>query len=289
MSVENVNGNDLKGNDLNGGNVKADSVAPTAPSPHITRRDIRAVIIWDFDGTVYRSPAVCRRYGEEIALSLGPEDREEYLAMLDRYLRGEGGVDAADGWGAAVRLVAAYPLVAGRQHASAGQWSEEFRRTREYMDSGDCPLEVPAGLPEAVSRMRTASRHVLVTNTPSWGVFALLERLGVADCFDEVVCEAGKPARLAARVTAAASIYELPMRAVMSVGDHYGNDVAPVLAVGAAAAHVNPYRAGPARAASQHGSGDAVHLEAKTLEELLPAIEGWVATAGDGEDREHGT
>ncbi len=281
---------------------------PAAPAtPHILRRPVTAVVFWDFDGTVYRAPAGCRRYGEEIARWLAPGQRGEYLASLDQYLSGQGGIHAADGWEAAVELAARY-LVAGdgvgstagdgvRSTAGEGpsdedrpsdvpppagppagpsalspsRFHEEFRRAREYMESGECPLEVPRGLPEAIARMRPISRHILLTNTPAFGVYRLLHRLGIAQCFDEVVCEAAKPTLLPARLAAAASVYGLQMPSVLCVGDHFDNDVAPALAARAAGAYVNAYGAGPAGAAD---------FEGPVLEAILSDIERWVSTAG---------
>ena len=282
--------------------------ASAPATPHIRRRPVAAVVFWDFDGTVYRAPAGCRRYGEEISRSLSPADQEEYLARLDQYLSGRGDIGAADGWEAAVELAAQYPLAAqyslaapsppsgederggaGQMRADGrvtskeghalgqGRWHDEFRRAREYLEGGSCPLEVPAGLPEAISRMRSVSRHVLVTNTPSFGVYGLLQRLGVAGCFDEVVCEAVKPAFLPARLSGAAAVYSLKMRSVLCVGDHFGNDVAPALAAGAAGAYINAYGVGPT------GKAD---FEGPVLEAMLPGIEAWVAAAGDGPLRE---
>ena len=261
--------------------------ASAPATPHIRRRPVAAVVFWDFDGTVYRAPAGCRRYGEEISRSLSPADQEEYLARLDQYLSGRGDIGAADGWEAAVELAARYSFAAhfspsgdaGKEGHALGQgrWHDEFRRAREYLEGGSCPLEVPAGLPEAISRMRSASRHVLVTNTPSFGVYGLLQRLGVAGCFDEVVCEAVKPAFLPARLSGAAAVYGLEMGAVLCVGDHFGNDVAPALAAGAAGAYINAYGVGPT------GKAD---FEGPVLEAMLPGIEAWVAAAGDGPLRE---
>jgi FMN phosphatase YigB (HAD superfamily) len=275
--------------------MKAQPPASAPATPHIRRRPVAAVVFWDFDGTVYRAPAGCRRYGEEISRSLRPADRGEYLARLDQYLSGRGGIGAPDGWEAAAELAAQYSLAAHSppegederggepgngtsaratskegQALGQGRWHEEFRRAREYLEGGACPLEVPAGLPDAISRMRPVSRHVLVTNTPSFGVYGLLQRLGVAGCFDEVVCEAAKPALLPARLSGAAAVYGLEMGAVLCVGDHFGNDVAPALAAGAAGAYINAYGAGPAGAAD---------FEGPVLEAMLPELQGWVAAA----------
>ena len=121
--------------------------------------------------------------------------------------------------------------------------------------------------------MRPVSRHVLVTNTPAFGVYRLLGRLGVAECFDEVVCEAAKPTLLPARLSAAAAIYGLEMPSVLCVGDHFYNDVAPALAAGATGAYVNAYGTGPAGAAD---------FEGPVLEAIISDIERWVSSAGAG-------
>ena len=95
------------------------------------------MVFWDFDGTIYRAPAGCRRYGEEIARSLLAAQRGEYLARLDQYLARQGGIDAQDGWEAAVELAAQYPLAddggGSSRPEGQGRWQEEFRLAREYL------------------------------------------------------------------------------------------------------------------------------------------------------------
>ncbi|MGH3417394.1 MAG: enhanced intracellular survival protein Eis, partial [Actinocrinis sp.] len=56
------------------------------------------LLLVDFDGTVYRGAAPARAYAARIAASLTAARRAGYLAAMDRFLRGDGGVEAADGW-----------------------------------------------------------------------------------------------------------------------------------------------------------------------------------------------
>jgi FMN phosphatase YigB (HAD superfamily) len=229
------------------------------------RRSVRSAILWDFDGTVYRAPAACQRYAEEISRSLPPAQRPAYLERVERYLRGEGGVQAADGWEAAV--------MAAEGEDDPSRRREAFRRAREYLQSGHCRVDVPAGLRETVERLRPVCRQFLLSNTPAYGVFGLLQRLGLADLFDEVVCEAGKPASLPARIAAVRGVFGLPAHRVLSAGDHFPNDIAPALGAGAATAYIDPFRAGPTALAT---------FEASTLEALLAPIEAWGAAEGAG-------
>ncbi|MGH9060692.1 MAG: HAD family hydrolase, partial [Acidimicrobiales bacterium] len=219
---------------------------------------VSSVIVWDLDGTVYRSQAACRHYGEQIALTMAPERRAPYLDRLDAFLGMKGGLEAADGWEAAV-------IAAGGRPGDHQAWAEAFAATRLFMLGDGCDLEIPAGLTDLATRLRPAARLVLASNTPTSGVLPLLDRLNLAGLFDEIVCASTKPAGFGQRLAGLAAVYDLPRRAVLSVGDHFGNDIEPALAAGASAAYVDPFGVGPA------GRAD---LEAASLEDLLGPIEG---------------
>jgi len=54
---------------------------------------------------------------------------------------------------------------------------------------------------------------------------------------------------------------------VLSIGDHFVNDIEPALAAGCATAYVDPFDVGP------RGTAD---LEAARFEDLLEPIEDWL-------------
>jgi len=219
------------------------------------------VAVWDLDGTLYRSAEACRHYARGIAAELAVERREAYLAALDGYLAGEGGAEASDGWEAAV-------VLAGGPRGSSRLYADAFAKTRAFMLTDECTFEVPDGLPELLERSAPRARRILMSNTPAFGVMPLLERLGLLGLFDEIVCQAEKPDRLPARLTALARVSDVPQRSVISIGDHFVNDIAPAIAVGCATAYVDPFRVGP--------SGQAT-VEAARIEDLLPALEAWMS------------
>ncbi|HET8605880.1 MAG TPA: haloacid dehalogenase-like hydrolase [Gaiellaceae bacterium] len=219
-----------------------------------------AVLVWDLDGTLYRGTAACRHYAEGIAATLEPERREAYLEAVDRFLGGAGGVDAADGWEAAVML-------AGGARGHSRAYADAFARTRAFMLDDACALEVPDGLRSFLERTAGSVRRVLVSNTPSFGVMPLLRRLELLDLLDEIVCDAAKPNRFSVRLRAFADVNGLPRESVLSIGDHFVNDIEPALAAGCATAYLDPFGVGP--------SGRA-ELEAARIEDLWPAIEEWV-------------
>jgi FMN phosphatase YigB (HAD superfamily) len=55
---------------------------------------------------------------------------------------------------------------------------------------------------------------------------------------------------------------------VLSVGDHFVNDIAPALALGCATAYVDPFHVGPVGRAT---------FEATRIEDLLPVLEAWTS------------
>lgn len=221
-------------------------------------------VVWDLDGTLYRSLEACRHYACGVAAGLEESRRADYLDAMDRYLAGEGGTEASDGWEAAV-------VLAGGTRGASRAFPDAFARTRAFMLTDECALDVPEGLRGFLERSAEDARRVLVSNTPSFGVMPLLERLNLLGVFDEIVCDAAKPHRFSERLAATADVLDVPRSSVMSVGDHFVNDIAPAIAIGCAAAYIDPFRVGPSGLAT---------FEAARIEDLLPALEAWTASDG---------
>jgi FMN phosphatase YigB (HAD superfamily) len=234
------------------------------------------LLVVDFDGTVYRGDEPVRRYARRISDSLPPEQAERYLDVFERYLaegvaaakQSTDMVEAAalresiDAWGAAQNLARR------RYDAPAEAIEDAFRRTREDMLDPSCELEVVTPLIDALTDLRGAARVLLATNSPRPGIEALLDRMGIAGAFDDVMPGAAKPdglRRLLQRELGE-DLRARPWR-LFSLGDHYYNDLAPAVEIGAAAGYIDRFgRAdGPATA------------QAPVAERLLPAIHAWVA------------
>lgn len=216
-------------------------------------------VVWDLDGTLYRSIEACRHYARGVAAGVEESRRAAYLDAIDRYLAGEGGTDAADGWEAAV-------VLAGGSRGASRAFPDEFARTRAFMLTDECALDIPEGLRAFLERSGEHARRVLASNTPSFGVMPLLERLDLLGVFDEIVCDAAKPHRFAERLAATADVLDVPRSSVLSVGDHFVNDIAPAIAAGCATAYVDSFHVGPRGRAT---------FEASRMEDLLPALEAW--------------
>ncbi|MBR7833646.1 HAD family hydrolase [Actinospica durhamensis] len=234
------------------------------------------LLVVDFDGTVYRGDGPVRAYAARIAATLPPEAAERYLALFACYLAE--GVAAAedladpaaaaalrasvDHWGAAAALAEEVFGVAPDAVAAA------FAGARQDMLDPACEIEVVTPLLETLAELRGAARVVLATNSPHPGLGPLLGRLGVAGAFDAVVADAGKPAGMRALLRRELGGYAdvEPWRA-FSLGDHYRNEIAPAVEIGAATGYIDRFgRAdGPATAT------------APVAERLLPVIHAWAA------------
>ncbi len=223
---------------------------------------VAAIVVMDLDGTLYRGAAPYRYYARRIADSLPEERRGEYLQAVERFLAGESRVQAADGWEAAV-------VLAGGPAGNSSGFSQAFLETRRFMLEKRCELEIPFGMTEFLAQARRRARLVLVTNTPAEYVFPLLQRLGLGSNFDEVCCGAEKPSRLGPRLTALAEVFGLAPQAVLSVGDHFLNDIAPALTAGCTTAYLDPYGIGP--------SGQTT-FESPDFEGLAEPLSNWLAS-----------
>jgi FMN phosphatase YigB (HAD superfamily) len=216
----------------------------------------RQALLVDLDGTLYRGNGPVIAYANAVANGLPEQDRQRFLSAVDA--NNASGVP--DGWEAVGR--AAQEL--GVDRASTDR---AFMASREALAKPDCVVEVPSGFIEALATLRPYTFVMLATNSPELGVSELLTRIGAADSFDEIVFGAKKPsgmpdllARIADRVDAA----EAPWR-ILSVGDHWPNDIEPALAFGAATAFVD-----------RHGRADVpADVTGPTVEQVLPAIMRW--------------
>lgn len=234
------------------------------------------LLVVDFDGTVYRGDEPVRRYARRIAEALPTERAEHYLGVFEGYLA-EGvaaarhstdTVEAAtlresvDAWGAA------YGLAQRCYGLSVDVTDTAFRATRQAMLDPECELDVVTPLVEALTALRGSVRVLLATNSPRPGLDSLLDRMGVTEAFDDLVPGAAKPdglRRLLQRELGE-DLRDRPWR-LFALGDHYFNDLAPAVEIGAAAGYIDRFgRAdGPATA------------QAPVVERLLPAIHAWVA------------
>lgn len=229
------------------------------------------IVLWDLDGTLYRSMAGYRFFAICLAEALTPQDRASYLARTEQYLRGtmpEGASGFSSDWDAMIKL--ALPFLDGDEGTLARMIQEAFARLRPYL-LNEAPDIRPD--PRVRSFLKAARRHArlaVVTNAPAQEANPRLERLGIADLFAAVIADAGKPdGLLSAQSYVAALEPQVDAVGTLSVGDNWANDIVPALSQGWNAAYVRPIAGLPVR--PEHAT-----WEGGSLDELLPDIAHWL-------------
>lgn len=241
-------------------------------TPTVDMRD--RAILWDLDGTLYRSLAGYRFFAGILAEALPAQVRKRYLDRTEQYLAGilpEGEEPFASDWGAMVRL--ALPFLDGDEETLARLAQEGFRRLRPFLLDGASDIRPDPQLRRFLKAGRRHARLVVVTNSQDSEARPLLRRLALEDGFDAVIAGAGKPEGL---VDAYKTVSDLepnvPVREVLSVGDNWNNDIVPALAEGWSTAYILPLAGDPVR-------DQIPGLVGRTLADLLPGIARWLTEA----------
>jgi FMN phosphatase YigB (HAD superfamily) len=228
----------------------------------------------DFDGTVCRADAPVRLYAGLIAQAMPPAEGARLLAAVDRYLaEGIAAADTAsdlveaavlreagDAWGVVQQLAGRCYRVPQELAALA------FTRSRQWMIDPASEVGLVEPVLATLAALRPVARITLVTNSPADNMLPLLRRLGILDSFDNIVAGARKPdgMRRFLQGSLGADLRDRPWR-LFSLGDHYRNDIAPAVEVGAAAAYIDRFG---------RGDGPATARAAR-VEDLLPVLRAW--------------
>src|SRR5690625_2583207 len=110
-----------------------------------------------------------------------------------------------------------------------------FRASRTQLLTGglaSTDVHAPEGAVEVLPQLREHAALVLITNSPAENFDAWLTQLGLQNQFDLIINSAKKPTGMPAAVqqarTSLDTQHEIPMSAVVSIGDIWGNDLAYV-------------------------------------------------------------
>lgn len=238
------------------------------------------LLLLDFDGTVAVGHGPVHAYARAAARSLAPAAAAAFLAEATVAVeavgapartgeRAGGGSRSAD----ALLPLDGYDLVRvlAEQHGVGPlALSAAYLASRHALGTDDAPVSAPAGLAAVVAELRTEATVVLATNAPGIRLRPTLAALGLGGLLDAVLTDVGKPAGMAAVLDRfGAGDARGPVR-VLSIGDVWANDLAPVAARGHATALISrrpPPEARPTWTVPE-------------LPELYPVLRDWVRADG---------
>lgn len=211
---------------------------------------MRRIVVFDFDGTVAVGDEPVLSYFRGVAGSEADD-------VLARWVL-TGGAGYRDGYALVADWAAVHEVVEEVRAAA-------YAASRRALHDGSAAVAAPDGLAGLLRRRPDDVRCVLVTNAPVDGIEPVLSRLGLEGLLDEVLGDAGKPKGMPAVLERLLDAEALPADRLLSVGDVWRNDLEPAARIGAATASIDRF---------ESGEGSPT-FRARTLEELLPAIERW--------------
>lgn len=184
------------------------------------------LLILDFDGTLCLGDGPVRAFAREVASAAGASEGE-LLDPLDRFLLGETGSEfdgCADGY-------TAVALWARERGLGRGPMTEAFLRGRADLDAGLIEISTPDGVIDRLGSL-TGWHRVLVTNSPLASTTTLTTRLGLQPVLDAIIGDAAKPGGLEALLAPRGVLDARRWSRIVSVGDIWINELAPVHAIG---------------------------------------------------------
>jgi FMN phosphatase YigB (HAD superfamily) len=234
-----------------------------------------ALFIFDLDGTLYEETAHFLYYGQRLAEQLAQRPADDYLAEVERALSGAHPLTYGVSYDPVQKLIVRDGVVCDWEgHASSASPSSElvhvddpwsvygvtaafhgitrdrlqdaFLATRRHMESDQFSMQGMPGLREVIDDLHRAGRSfVLATNSPEPDSRVILEKLGLTGAFDDHVFNAKKQDNAVAHFTRWQLKYRIPFERMVSIGDHYRNEIQPAVDLGMKTIYIDRYLGQP--------------------------------------------
>ncbi|WP_198852575.1 HAD family hydrolase [Alicyclobacillus sp. SO9] len=222
------------------------------------------VFIFDLDGTVYEETSHFAVFERELAHLLPAHARPEFLATARNVLSGKHFLYFGDGYHAESKSIVKdgsyftwtgealsngpheahgihfaddpwgiYGVVARHFGLSQRAIQSAFLATRRHMQSCDFVMTPMPGLADAIKHLLRKGVHlVLITNSPEPDSMAILNKLGLSFAFEQKIFNAKKQVNATSNFQQLHHYYQVPYEHMVSIGDHYRNEIAPAVRLG---------------------------------------------------------
>lgn len=227
-------------------------------------------LLFDFDGTVALGDGPMMAYATAVATELDELRSRAFLATVRAELTAAGtaghgrpveGVVPIDGYDL-IRILAVAEGVEEQRLSTA------YLASRHLLATDDAAVHSPLGLAGFLAEAKEHANLILATNAPDIRINEALASLGLDGSFHRIVTNVGKPAGLNALLDELLAASD-SADGLLSIGDVWVNDLAPVSARGGLTALV-----GAAAAAAPHDATPT--FLATSLSELYPDILAWL-------------
>ena len=194
---------------------------------------MKKIVVFDFDGTITTGISHYIYCAHIIADSLEPPYADAFLEEVNNSFNGKIPFIGEDGWDLLNRI--------SRKYSDRNLFEHSFHQTRRHMllniNKGDLSEDVISLLKDVHSLCTTA----LASNSPEEYVKGYLDKLDLEKHFDYVRFSAKKPEGLIDLVFSISMGTDPGDLKVLSVGDHYVNDIQPALRMKWDTAFINPF------------------------------------------------
>ncbi len=192
------------------------------------------IVVFDFDGTIMVGDQPYLRCAEIISKKMTVKDADDFLSTVKAALNHSISFPGEDGWSMLASL--------SKRYAKESIFTEAFHETRKEMLSSEEMTYVPVSVKVLLTEIKPYSILALASNSPAKYVEPVLERYSLHSFFKYILPGAGKPAGLRQLVMNIANLEKLDgAYEVLSIGDHYVNDILPAVESGWDGAFVNPF------------------------------------------------
>ncbi|WP_146071114.1 HAD family hydrolase [Cryobacterium sp. Y57] len=226
------------------------------------------VLLFDFDGTISLGNGPVARYAECVAESLQPDDRADFLAVVQQQKK----IGANS---LAIRPIDDYDAVrlAASVFAIPGDYlNRAYLRSRADLAGARAPIEAVPGLAHYLREIRDDAFLVLATNAPATRIREALDALDLHAAFDDVITSVGKPSGLTLVLDRLRTVPSDHAFRLLSLGDVWVNDLEPASLQGFQTALIG----------STAPPGATPTYRAERLDELFPVITAWLSHETSG-------
>lgn len=198
----------------------------------------RKVAVFDFDGTVCLGSAPVWAYADAVFAHMTAREAETARGDLGRFLADPTAFpDCEDAYDVVQRA-------AVQARVPAELTGEAYLASRRALAQGTLDVRPPEGLGAFLDRLADAGcACVLVTNSPIIGLKETLTRFGVLNLFETILPGSGKPdgwTEVIRRLIGSdGESADGRAHRLLSIGDHWINDIAPVARLGYATAYIH--------------------------------------------------
>lgn len=220
------------------------------------------LFVLDLDGTVYQETNHFSYYGERLAAQLPESKRAAYLEDVTNVLSRKRTLQYGDAYDAVQRMIVRdgkvynwsgermpeapggrleyvddpwgiYGVTARYHGVAPEALQDAFMETRAHMESDAYPMMGMPGLRAAIDDLKSLGvQFVLATNSPEPDSRTILSKLDLTGVFAMEVFDAKKQINAPTHFRNFRDALGVPFEEMVSVGDHYRNEIAPAIQLG---------------------------------------------------------